>query len=204
MAVPTGMWGVAVFASHSKSKHNMETNEIDYRELARDARKELNNEFNRLSEKAERMKGYQALLDGLESLMAANRKLVEENKNLEEQLKGYGQQLAAQTEQREHLEMKLAEMEKISRGMAKKASDEAVIGFLRTYVNQSKRKTADKRAFVKQFVLDMVTANGLTLPHEQAAAIEALDDEQSDPKVVNVGNGGQYNDIHDNTTVNQK
>lgn len=179
----------------------MEANGIDYKGLARDARKELNNEFDRLEERAGRLKEYQLLLDGLESLMAANRKLEEENRNLEEQLKGYGQQLAAQTERREHLEMKLAEVEKISRGMAKKASDEAVIGFLRTYVNQSKRKTADKRAFVKQFVLDMVTANGLTLPPEQAAAIEALDDEQTEPKVVNVGNGGHYNDIHDNKEV---
>ena len=48
MAVPTVMWGVAVVASHFNSKHNMETNEIDYKGLAQSARRELN----------ERMEGF--------------------------------------------------------------------------------------------------------------------------------------------------
>ena len=47
----------------------------------------------------------------------------------------------------------------------------------------------------------MVLANKLTLPEDLAAAIECLDDDQADPKVVNVT--GNYNDIHDNGTVNQ-
>ena len=36
----------------------------------------------------------------------------------------------------------------------------------------------------------------------QLELLEHLDDEQSEPKVVNVA--GNYNDIHDNGTVNQK
>ena len=57
-------------------------------------------------------------------------------------------------------------------------------------------------ALAKEAALDMVLANKLTLPEDLAAAIESLDDDQSDPKVVNVS--GNYNDIHDNGTVNQK
>jgi myosin heavy subunit len=172
----------------------METNEIDYNELARDARKEINNEFDRLNEKAERLKEYQLLLDGLEALMAANEKQREEIESLQ-------QQLADEKRQREELDMKNKELNKLSTDVAKKSSEEGLIKALRTYVNNSKRKRPDKRALAKEAALDMVLANKLTLPEDLAAAIECLDDDQADPKVVNVT--GNYNDIHDNGTVNQ-
>ena len=70
---------------------------------------------------------------------------------------------------------------------------------LRTYVNRSKRKTIDKRAFAKTATLEIANANGLLLPEDLAAMIESLDDELTDPKVVNVS--GNYNDIHDNGGV---
>jgi len=173
----------------------METNEIDYNELAREARKEINIEFDRLNQKAERLKEYQALLDGLEALMAANEKQREEIESLQ-------QQLADEKRQREELDMKNKELNKLSTDVAKKSSEEGLIKALRTYVNNSKRKRPDKRALAKEAALDMVLANKLTLPEDLAAAIECLDDDQADPKVVNVT--GNYNDIHDNGTVNQK
>ena len=50
----------------------MEINEIEHKELARDIRKELNNEFDTLIDRADRLKEYQTLHDGLVSLMAIN------------------------------------------------------------------------------------------------------------------------------------
>lgn len=115
------------------------------------------------------------------------------------------QKLADEKRQREELEMKLAEMNKLSAGMAKKTSEEAMLKALRTYANTSKRKTIDKRIFAKTAILEMAIVNGLTLPPDLAATIDALDDEQAEPKTsVTVNAGGNYNDIHNNTTVNQK
>ena len=71
---------------------------------------------------------------------------------------------------------------------------------LRVFVNKSKRKKLDKRIAVKEMVLEMAFANGVTLPEDLAANIECLDDEQPEAKVVNVA--GNYNDIHDNGSVN--
>ena len=77
-------------------------------------------------------------------------------------------------------------MSKLSTGMAKKASEDNLLKALRTYVNRSKRKTADKRAFAKSATLEIANANGLIIPEDLAAAIDSLDDEQAEPKVVNV------------------
>ena len=68
--------------------------------------------------------------------------------------------------------------------MAKKASEDNLLKALRTYVNRSKRKTADKRAFAKSATLEIANANGLDLPEDLKAAIESLDDEQAEPKVA--------------------
>lgn len=102
--------------------------------------------------------------------------------------------------QKKELEMKLAEMKKISEVMAKKASEEAVLMALRTYANTSKRKTVDKRAFAKTSILEMANANGLTLPQEFAAAIESLDDER--PELKMVVNGDFVQSKHVDNEVN--
>ncbi len=112
------------------------------------------------------------------------------------------EQLAEEKRLRADLEMKVAELSKLSAGMAKKSSEEDLLKALRTYANRSKRKTADKRMFAKSAILEIAIANNLTLPEELAATVDSLDDEQTEPKVVNVA--GNYNDIHDNGTVNSK
>ena len=45
----------------------------------------------------------------------------------------------------------------------------------------------------------LAIANSIVFPEDLATTIDALDDEQSEPKVVNVT--GNYNDIHDNSSV---
>lgn len=75
-------------------------------------------------------------------------------------------------------------MSKLTTGMAKKASEEAMLKALRTYANTSKRKTVDKRTFAKTAILEMANVNGLVLPEDLATTIESLDDEQPEPKTV--------------------
>lgn len=125
-----------------------------------------------------------------------------EIENLNAKLKNLQESINEVRNLKKELEMKLTEMKKISEGMAEKSSKEAVLGFIRRYVNHSKRKTSDKRAFAKQATLEIANANGLDLPEDLKATIESLDDENPEPKVINVA--GNLNDIHDNTTVNQK
>jgi hypothetical protein len=91
-------------------------------------------------------------------------------------------------------EVRLSEMSKLTAGMAKKTPEEDLLKALRTYVNRSKRKTPDKRAIAKMATLEIANANGLVLPEDLAAAIESLDDEQAEPKVIKVN--GNYNDVH--------
>ena len=163
--------------------------------MTHDARRALERERDDLMERAEQLEAHLRVLDVIDGVLKENRELKELNEDLQ-------QQLNDEKQMRAELEMKLMEMSKLSTGMAKKASEDNLLKALRTYVNRSKRKTADKRAFAKSATLEIANANGLDLPEDLKAAIESLDDEQAEPKVVNVA--GNYNDIHDNGTVNNK
>jgi len=169
-----------------------DTNLIDYEEMARDARRALERERDELMERAEQLDAHLRVFDSVDEVFRENSRLKELNEDLQ-------QQLNDEKQQRAELEMKLVEMNKLSTGMAKKASEDNLLKALRTYVNRSKRKTADKRTFAKSATLEIANANGLDLPEDLKAAIESLDDEQTEAKVVNVT--GNYNDIHDNGEV---
>ena len=174
----------------------MENDYEDFNETARELRRALAYEEEQLTEKAEQVKMFRLMMDRVDGLM-------EENRNLAEEVKSLEQQLDDEKRQRAELEMKLMEMGKLSVGVAKKSSEEAVLKALRMYVNRSKRKTADKRAFAKSATLEIANANGLDLPEDLKAAIESLDDEQSEPKTnTTVNVQGNYNDVHDNGGVN--
>ena len=164
----------------------------DYGEMAHDARRALEREREDLTERAEQLAAHLRVLDEIDEVLAENGQLKDENESLR-------QQLDEEKRLRAELEMKLMEMSKLSTGMAKKASEENVLKALRTYVNRSKRKTADKRAFAKSATLEIANANGLDLPEDLKSAIESLDDEQMEAKVVTVQ--GNYNDVHDNYNV---
>ena len=172
-----------------------DTNLIDYEEMAQDARQALERERDKMVERAEQLDAHLRVLDSVDEVFRENSRLKELNEYLQ-------QQLNDEKQQRAELEMKLVEMNRLSTGMAKKASEDNLLKALRTYVNRSKRKTADKRAFAKSATLEIANANGLDLPEDLKAAIESLDDEQAEPKVVNVA--GNYNDIHDNKAVKMK
>ena len=167
---------------------------MNYTEMAREARIELEHEREKLTDKLERIDLFLQVMEHSDERDAAYKKLQEENEMLQ-------QQLNDERKQKAELEMKMNEMSKLSAGVAKKSSEEDLLKALRTYVNRSKRKTADKRAFAKTATLEIANANGLILPEDLAAMIDSLDDELTEPKTtVNVA--GNYNDIHDNGGVN--
>lgn len=151
----------------------------DYSEKAQDARRALERERDELMKRAEELDANLRVLDKIDDVLSENKRLRGDMEELE-------QQLDDEKQQRAGLEMKLMEMSKLSAGVAKKSSEENVLKALRTYVNRSKRKTADKRAFAKSATLEIANANGLDLPEDLKAAIESLDDEQTDAKAVTV------------------
>jgi hypothetical protein len=76
---------------------------------------------------------------------------------------------------------------------------------LMSLIEIAKNKPLSTRQGLKSLLQDYVNKNKVSISSSDfPQKLSALDDEQPDPKVVNVSNGGQYNDIHDNTTVNQK
>lgn len=162
----------------------------DYSEMSRDARRALERERDELIERADVVKTHLLVLDWIDEVLAENSRLqslVDEGQSLAEDLQqqvdSLQQQLDNEKQQRAESDMKLIEMSKLSVGVAKKAPEGDMIKALRTYVNRSKRKTADKRAFAKTATLEIAVANGMDLPEDLKAAIEALDDEQVEPKV---------------------
>ena len=148
-------------------------------DAAQDALRALDRERDEMRERLEVMDGYSRTLEAVG-------RLVTENRELQEQVDDLQQQLDNEKQQRAELEMKLMEMNKLSTGMAKKVSEDNLLKALRTYVNRSKRKTSDKRAFAKSASLEIANANGLDLPEDLKTAIDSLDDELSEPKMVNV------------------
>ena len=156
------------------------------------ARRTLDREREKMMERVE-------LIDGLSQAMQAVDEILTENKSLKTELESLRTQLQMEKDLRTKAEIQLGEMSKLSAGMAKKASQDEVLQALRVFVNKSKRKKVEKRIAVKEMVLEMANANGVLLPEDRATAIDSLDEKQLEPKVVNVA--GNYNDIHDNSSV---
>ena len=143
---------------------------LDYRELARDARRALDDERECLNEMARKMESYGLLLDAVNELVSENERLKDGNEELRQQLK--------------QMETKLNEMSKLVAGVAKKSSQDEVLKAIRIFVNKSKQKTTKKRTLIKEMVLEFTYANGIVLPADLMALVYALDDEQEVPKIV--------------------
>ena len=143
----------------------MRTGLMDYKEAMREARRTLESEKDRLTERMESLDGFMRMAETTEELLSQVEELSDENERL-----------------------------------TKKSSQDEVLKALRTYVNVSKRKTLGKRAAVKVMIMELGNAISLTFPEDMIATLESLDDEQAEPKMVNVA--GNYNDIHDNGSVN--
>ena len=143
---------------------------FNFNELARDARRALDDERECLNEMARKMESYGLLLDAVNELVSENERLKDGNEELRQQLK--------------QMETKLNEMSKLVAGVAKKSSQDEVLKAIRIFVNKSKQKTTKKRTLIKEMVLEFTYANGIVLPADLMALVYALDDEQEVPKIV--------------------
>ena len=171
----------------------MKTNLDEYKEMMHDVRRALGSEKERLTERIEQLDGVMKVADMTDELLSQIDDLKDEN----ERLSAENERLREEVQEKE---MKLSELSKLSAGVAKKSSQDEVLKALRTFVNKSKRKKYEKRVAIKEMVLEMANANSIVFPEDLSATLESLDDEPSESKVVNVA--GNYNDIHDNGSVN--
>ena len=172
----------------------MEQNMNELRVWSDSTRRTLDREREEMAERVE-------LFNGLLRAMESIDEILDENESLKSEVEELRSQLQTEKELRTKAEMQLGEMSKLSAGVAKKASQDEVQKALRVFVNKSKRKKVEKRIAVKEMVLELANANGMALPEDLSMTIDCLDDEQVDARVVNVA--GNYNDIHDNGSVNR-
>lgn len=165
----------------------------EWKDWADCAQRELEHKLERMREEKEKVDNY---------LMAIEvaRRLTSENEKQAAEIETLRQQLQEEKRMRAELEMKIAEVSKLSVGMAKKSSEEDLLKALRTYANRSKRKTQDKRAFAKSAILEIANTNALTLPEDLATTVDSLDDEQAEAKTTTnhyihlSGDGATYNE----------
>ena len=165
----------------------------EYKEMMHDVRRALGSEKERLTERIEQMEGFMNMADMTDELLSQIDDLKDEN----ERLNAENERLRQEVQEKE---MKLSELSKLSAGVARKSSQDEVLKALRTFVNKSKLKKYEKRVAIKEMVLELANANSIVFPEDLSATLESLDDEPSESKVVNVA--GNYNDIHDNGSVN--
>lgn len=86
------------------------------------------------------------------------------------------------------------ELQKVQAG-----AEWARLQWLRSYLKTSKRKTLAKREAAKMVITELFANAKVELPDDIVDMLDHLDDEQIEPKVVNVA--GSYNEIHDNGRV---
>ncbi|MBQ7237308.1 MAG: hypothetical protein IJS20_00805 [Bacteroidales bacterium] len=153
-----------------------------------DARHELTRELDRLDEKRAQIESSMKALDATDELLAEIDNLNRKVEHLNEECDIARRLLQEEKERSQTLEMRLSELTKLSAGVAKKSSQDELLKALRTFVNKSKQKRIEKRAAIKEMVLELVIANGITLPDDLATSVAALDDEE--PKPMNVS--GDY------------
>ena len=149
---------------------------VDYKEMMHDVRRALGSEKERLAERVEQLEGFMKMADVTDELLSQIDDLKDEKERLEEENELLRQEV-------QEKEMKLSELSKLSVGVAKKSSQDEVLKALRTYINISKRKTLTKRSAVKMMIMELASAAGLSLPEDMVVTLEALDDEQSEPKL---------------------
>ncbi|MBO7068798.1 MAG: hypothetical protein J6W52_09005 [Bacteroidaceae bacterium] len=180
----------------------MTTNYIDYNELSHDARRALEKEREKRIESVHEVDRFLQILESADELVSNANEYATQLVKQREENEILRQQLKEEKEARAKVEMQLNEMNKLSAGVAKKSSQEGLEKAFRIYINTSKRKTQAKREVARAQLLDFITTAKLEMPEDIMEMLNHLDDEQPDAKVVNVQ--GNYNDIHNNETVNSK
>ena len=173
------------YGGQAKDKKEMNANLNELGEWLNDTRRDIERDRERLAEKIERMDYYRKALDITDELLQEAEALKTENETLREQL-------SAEKKLRAEQEVKMAEMSKLSAGMAKKTSQDDLFKAMRSYLNISRRKSPGKREAAKMVFTELFTSAKLDLPEDIREMLDHLDDEQAESAVatVNVAAGG--------------
>ena len=163
------------------------------------ARRQLDREIERLQEREEQLMDYSRWMEATGELIAENERLASELRKAQADAEWAHQQWQEERELRKALEVKLSELNKLSAGVARKSAIDNILKAVRTYLNTSKRKTQAKREAAKMVITELFSSAKVELPDDILDMLDHLDDEQTEPKVVSVS--GNYNEIHDNTSV---
>ena len=177
----------------------MEMNLEELTEWKDGARRLLDREIERLQERQEQLQDYSRWMDATDELIAENERLRNELRKALADAEWARQQLQEEKEVRKALEVKLSELNKLSAGVARKSAIDSILKVVRSYLNTSKRKTLAKREAAKTVITELFATAKVVLPEDIIDTLDHLDDEQLEPKVVNVA--GNYTDIHDNSKV---
>ena len=143
----------------------------DLREASRDAQRALEQACDRYVDRIAEVKNYLKVIECIDELLA-------ENERLKVDIESTREMYEEEKDVRMKLEMELNETKKLVAGVANKTSQDAMLKAISTFVNRSKQKKLEKRTMVKNMVMEMAMANGLTLPADLAQTIDALDDEK--------------------------
>ena len=173
----------------------MEDFRNELKEKAQEMRRHFEQQRDEYIDGVAQMEEYLEMLDLID-------KLTKKNEEQEEEIESLQQQLADEKRQRTEMETKMNEMSKLSAGMAKKASQNDFEKALRIFLNTSKRKTMSKREAAKTVIMELLNSAKIEISDDVLELLDHLDDEQTEPKVVNVT--GNYNDVHDNGEVKFK
>ena len=100
-----------------------------------------------------------------------------ENEAINEKIKAKDETIKQQKEEMASLKLMADESKKMMSGLAKKSDEVSFVDGMRLFINQSKRKTVQKREIVKQLVLEQVTVAKVTLPDDLRETLATFDDD---------------------------
>ena len=164
-------------------------------EMAREMRRSLLREQEELAERSAQLGNALKLLEMMNELQAENRRLQEQCDTQQRQLDEANQRLTntekkldEEKQLRRTAEMRLKEMGQMSAGVVKKSGQVEMVKALQTFLNKSKRKRIEKRAAIKEMMLELFSVNKMLLPDELADLLQYFDDEveRTEPDQVTV------------------
>ena len=119
-----------------------------------------------------------------------------ENEKLQKECETAKESLKSLRSEYDTMKMQSIEIRKLSNDMAKKSDESVMLNAIKQYVNMSKRKSQEKKSYIKLMVFEMAAVASLTLPQDILDNLETFDDAYPQDAAVNVE--GNYYHIHNN------
>lgn len=121
--------------------------------------------------------GMRQLLADVDSLQSDNEELRAQLEEAEASLEALREERHALKEEISSANVKINELAKMTNKVAAKTEHDDLVGVLRKFMNQSRRKNIQKRIYVKMFIMEIATSSGVTLPEDMCNELKSFDDE---------------------------